>query len=102
MSNRILQATESLFEVPQDSDGSVAIALLPPVTRKDKLIQVSTREPQSMVALLDDIAKQLNVSRAEFLSMALHDAVESYQAALYETGITDHHTMRGFNPQEAI
>lgn len=102
MTNRILQATESLFENPQGSDGSCAVALLPPVTRKDKLIQVSARETQFMANLLDDISRQLSVSRAEFISMAIHDAVEQYQLALYETGIRDHSTMRGFNAQEIL
>jgi hypothetical protein len=95
--NKILQVTESMFE---GHHGDVSDALLEPFNRESKLVSIMTRATRGQVELLDDIAKQLGVSRASFLSMALDDAIKTYQLALFETGITEHHTMRGFNPEE--
>lgn len=98
--NKVLQATESM--VDGNLGGDVAGDLLKPVSRDSKLVSIMTREKKERVQLLDDISKQLGVSRSSFLSMALDDAINTYQLALFETGITEHHTMNGFNPKEDI
>ena len=96
--NKVLRATEAM--VDGNLDGDFASDLLKPVSRDSKLVSIMTREKKERVQLLDDISKQLGVSRSSFLSMALDDAIKTYQLALFETGITDHSTMRGFNPEE--
>ena len=101
--NKVLQATEAMFD--DHLDGDVANALLEPVSRDSKLVSIMTREKKERVQLLDDISKQLGVSRSSFLSMALDDAINAYQAALFEKGINDatkFPTMRGFNPEEDV
>jgi hypothetical protein len=95
---KILQATESMFELTGDVP-----AVVKPFDENSKLLHVSTRKEKADVELIDDIAKQLGVSRASFISMAIDDAIKVYQCELFERGITDSAkfpTMRGFNPEE--
>jgi hypothetical protein len=103
--NKIYQVTEAMFEGHDHEEGNIADALLKPFNRDERLVSVMTRAPKKQVELLDDIATQLGVSRASFLSMALDDAIEVYQSNLFEKGINDASkvsTMRGFNPEESV